>query len=146
MFLNVPVILFTGGVCLRACWDTTTPTPLGSRPPGSIHPRSRHPWEQTPPPRADPPPGSRPPLGVVHTWRYGQQAGTHSTRMHSCCFNCSATIQNQTSIVADHCRFLCHSILVEQNLQQSFQDKKCHAESLDTKCSSTSDKHVCAKK
>ena len=41
MFLQVSVILFTGGVCLSACWDTI---------PQSRHPpRSRHPQEQTPP-------------------------------------------------------------------------------------------------
>ena len=27
MFLHVSVILFTGGVCLSACWDTTPPRP-----------------------------------------------------------------------------------------------------------------------
>ena len=66
------------GVCLSACWDTTTPlpreqtpwhqTPRDQIPPGSRHPLgsrpllgadtppgSRSPWEQTPP-RADPPP------------------------------------------------------------------------------------------
>ena len=47
MFLHLSVILFTGGVCLSACWDTTT----SSLPP----PRTRHtprpcthPWDQTP--------------------------------------------------------------------------------------------------
>ena len=49
MFLHVSVILFTGGVCPIACWDTHTPSPLtkGRHPP---------PREQTPPPRADTPP------------------------------------------------------------------------------------------
>ena len=43
MFLHPSVILFTGGVCLSACWDT--------------HPlRHRHPPGQTPP-RADTSPG-----------------------------------------------------------------------------------------
>ena len=58
MFLHVSVILFTGGVCLSACWDTTPP-------------------EQTPPGQAPP--------GAVHAERYGQHAGgTHPTGMHSC--------------------------------------------------------------
>ena len=42
MFLHVSVILFTGGTCLSACWDTPLPgaDPLGA---------------DTPSPRADPP-------------------------------------------------------------------------------------------
>ena len=50
MFLHLSVILFTWGVCLSACWDTTYWN-ASSRPPPGPH---------TPPPRADPP-GSRPP-------------------------------------------------------------------------------------
>ena len=75
MFLQVCVILFTGGVCLSACWDTTPPreqTPLGADTPGAdtpprqTPPQSRpSPWEQTPPQSRPPlgadPPGSRPP-------------------------------------------------------------------------------------
>ena len=48
-----------GGVCLSACWDTTTPpeanTPGSRHRPGTDTPQkqtphgSRHPWEQTPP-------------------------------------------------------------------------------------------------
>ena len=74
MFLQVCVILFTGGwgkLCLSACWDTTHLPPPGA----DTSPRSRHPpgadppnppWEQTSPqeqtpPRADAPPSSRPP-------------------------------------------------------------------------------------
>ena len=43
MFLQVCVILFTGGVCLSACWDTTSPragadTPQEQTPPGGTHP------------------------------------------------------------------------------------------------------------
>ena len=58
IFLHLSVILFTGGVCLSACWDTT--------PPEQTPPGSRHPPEQQPPPRSrhpprssSPPPGSR---------------------------------------------------------------------------------------
>ena len=72
IFLHLSVILFTGGVCLSACWDTTPPlvadtppeqTPSRSRhPPGADTPppRSRHPPEQTPPQSRHPPP----PLGA----------------------------------------------------------------------------------
>ena len=41
MFLLVSVILLTGGVCLSACWDTTTPK--------QTPPEQTLPWEQTPP-------------------------------------------------------------------------------------------------
>ena len=49
IFLHLSVILFTGGVCLSACWDATTPPGPGRHPP----PRTR----QTPPPG----PGRHPP-------------------------------------------------------------------------------------
>ena len=42
IFLHLFVILFTGGVCLSACWDTIPPG-LG------MPPRTRHPQEQNPP-------------------------------------------------------------------------------------------------
>ena len=78
MCLHLSVILFTGGVCLSACWDTTTP-PLRTRhPPQEQAPRSRHPpgpgtppdqaspradtsWEQTHPRTRHPTPGADPP-------------------------------------------------------------------------------------
>ena len=49
IFLHLSVILFTGGVCLSACWDATPPEP--GRPPQTRQtpPRTR----QTPPPRTD---------------------------------------------------------------------------------------------
>ena len=43
MFLHLSVILFTGGVCLSACWDTTSPRE--AHPPGTppeAHPRRKH--------------------------------------------------------------------------------------------------------
>ena len=59
MFLHLSVILFTGGVCLSTCWDTTslgagtpsgagTPQDQAPPPPGSRHqhPRSRYPREK----------------------------------------------------------------------------------------------------
>ena len=62
IFLHLFVILFTGGVCLSACWDT----PPGADPPGSRPPGIRH------------PPGKQTPA-------YGlRAAGTHPTWMHSC--------------------------------------------------------------
>ena len=58
-------ILFTGGVCPIACWDTPPPEPEAGTPQG--------PEAGTPPPRK------------VHAGRYGQQAGgTHPTGMQSC--------------------------------------------------------------
>ena len=70
IFLHLSVILFTGEVCLSACWDTTHPpgrrtspaketpqeggTPLegeppGRRPPGKETPLPRRPpWKETP--------------------------------------------------------------------------------------------------
>ena len=79
IFLHLSVILFTGGVCLSACWD--------AHPPGTRHhpptPGTRHhhpPWDQTPPPRDQTPPGKLTPA-------YGlRAAGTHPTGMHSCLF------------------------------------------------------------
>ena len=70
------------GVCLSACWDIPppeqTPSPRAD-PSGSRHPPL--PQEQTPPP-----PRSRHPPPRKHTPAYGQRAaGTHLTRMHSCC-------------------------------------------------------------
>ena len=43
MFLHLSVILFTGGVCLSACWD----------PPRPGTPRRKHPPDQAPPPSRD---------------------------------------------------------------------------------------------
>ena len=90
MFSQACVILFTGGVCLSACWDT---------PPGSRHPpQTRHhpPWDQdqAPPLGVDTPPWEHQtppqtpgtPPGAEHAGRYGHRAGgTHPTGMQSCC-------------------------------------------------------------
>ena len=92
MFLQVCVILFTGGrgVCLSACWDDTPreQTPQEHTPPWSRHPPPRadtHPLEQTPP-GADTPPEQTPP--PEQTMAYGQRAaGTHPAGMHSCFFS-----------------------------------------------------------
>ena len=64
MFLHLSVILFPGGVCLSAYWDTT-PLPPQSRPP-----RADTPLEQTHPPLEQALPQSRYPPG----------AGTPGTR------------------------------------------------------------------
>ena len=51
IFSQASVILFTGGVCLSACWDTTTPTPQTRHPPGTRHPQDHtHPQKQAPSP------------------------------------------------------------------------------------------------
>ena len=63
VFLHLSVILFTGGgVCLSACWDTTTPRE-------QTPPRTRH------PPGADTPPDQQ--TATVAD-------GTHPIGMHSC--------------------------------------------------------------
>ena len=69
IFSHLSVILFMGGFCLNACWDTS--------PPGADTPRTRQaPREQTPPPdqaasppRADTPPDQADPPGsrLQHT-------------------------------------------------------------------------------
>ena len=99
------VILFTGGVCLSACWDTTPPgsrqtpradparadtrpgadTPWSRCPPEQTSPQSRHPSPRSRhPPGADPqsrhPPGETPPRAdtppaAEQVWRYSQRAG-----------------------------------------------------------------------
>ena len=51
MFLLVSVILFTEGVCLSACWDTT---------PQRQTPGGRHTPQETGPPDADPPEAGTP--------------------------------------------------------------------------------------
>ena len=49
MFLQLCVILFTGGVCLSACWDTTPQgDPQEGDPPRRRHPPSRPPKKETP--------------------------------------------------------------------------------------------------
>ena len=62
MFLQVSVILLTGGVCLSACWDTNTPPAPGADNP----PKQTPPLEQTPPgkhpPRSTPPRKHTPPF------------------------------------------------------------------------------------
>ena len=64
-FLHLSVTLFTGGVCLSACWDITPP-------------------KEAPPPR-----GSTPPLGGSTSSPGAETAtaveGMHPTGMHSCC-------------------------------------------------------------
>ena len=94
------VILFTGGVCLSACWNTTQP---GSRyPPRSRHPSpgagTSPPWAGTPPEQSTPsgsrhppgadnptPPSRHPPSKGYPTNRDTATAadGTHPTGMHS---------------------------------------------------------------
>ena len=102
IFLHLSAILFTGGVCLSACWDTTTQsrhpsradTPPEQTPPWSRHPPgSRHtppeqtPLEQTPPweqtPRSRPPPWEADSGIRSMTGRY---ASYWNAFLFSCCF------------------------------------------------------------
>ena len=53
------VILFTWGVCLSACWDSS-PHPQEQTPLGADTPRSRHPGADTPSPGADTPRSKHP--------------------------------------------------------------------------------------
>ena len=95
IFSQACVILFTGGVCLSACWDATpqswypppsryTPReqapPLDQAPPRPGTPQTRH-----TPHRSRHPPYQAHPSGAEHAARYGQRAGgTHPTGMQSC--------------------------------------------------------------
>ena len=66
IFLHLSVILFTGGVCLSACWDT---------------PRSRYPPEQTPPQEQRPPRADTPhPPGVDTPQEQTTREQTPTTR------------------------------------------------------------------
>ena len=56
VFTPVCHSVHSGGVCLRACWDTQPPAADTPLPGKQTPPRSRHPPEQTPP-------GSRHPTG-----------------------------------------------------------------------------------
>ena len=62
VFLHLSVILFTGGVCLSACWDT---------------PREAPPPQEAPP---HPSPGKHNPLRETAA----AADDTHPTGMHSC--------------------------------------------------------------
>ena len=61
IFLHLFVILFTGGVCLSACWDTIPP---GADPPGADTPRTR-PSQSRPPQSRHPPPLGPDPLQQI---------------------------------------------------------------------------------
>ena len=69
VFTGVCDSVHRGGVCISACWDTTSPpwgqTPPRSRhPPGADTPRSRHPpGADTPPQEQTPPPPVQSMLG-----------------------------------------------------------------------------------
>ena len=81
MFLHLSVTLFTGGVCLSACWDTA-PSWEQALPPGPATPRTRPPPPSSHRPEQAPPPGTRhPPPGAEAATA---SDGTHPTGMHSC--------------------------------------------------------------
>ena len=56
MFLHVCVILFTGGVCLSACWDTHPPWQGRPPPPRGPSWQGKPPWQGSPPPWQGRPP------------------------------------------------------------------------------------------
>ena len=62
---SAAVAISPGGVCLSACWDTTT-TPPGADPPGPGTPGSRPPQEQTAPGTRHLPGPGTPPGGQTH--------------------------------------------------------------------------------
>ena len=74
MFLLVCVILFTGGVCLSACWDTIPP---GSRhtPLEQTHPLARRPPWQGDLPARRPPLWQRDPPGKETPWQGDHPSG-----------------------------------------------------------------------
>ena len=94
IFLHLFVILFTGGVCLSACWDITPPSsPPGPGPtPPPPPPRSRPPRDQAPP-QDQAPDWSRPPPGAEHAGKYGQRAGVRIL------LECNLVVQMFSSLV-----------------------------------------------
>ena len=70
IFLHLFVILFTGGVCHSACWNTT---PLSRRPPTKETPLPRRPPYQGNPPGQGDPPWQGDPSNAEHAGRYGQR-------------------------------------------------------------------------
>ena len=70
-----------GGVCLSACWDTTTPPPSRSRHPT---PGADTPPQAGTPQGADTPPEQAPPGGGTPQQTATVTDGTHPTGMHSC--------------------------------------------------------------
>ena len=97
----------TGGVCLSACWYTTSP-PQEQTPPGSRHsPWSRHPPEQTPRSK-QPPPGSRHPPGKQTPIREQTpppfpEADSMSGRYASYCCRYSCSLAHPAAAVFSHC-------------------------------------------
>ena len=91
IYLHLSVILFTRGVCLSACWDTTplgADTPLEGSPPRWRHPLGQAPREYTPPRSRHPlgedtPPQerSRPPQREAPPWEQTPQEQTPPRHM-----------------------------------------------------------------
>ena len=89
IFLHLSVILFRGGVCLSACWDTNPlgadppgADPPGADPPGADTPQSRHPPEQIPPPDQTPLPEQTPPRADTPRSRHPPGADTPRADTH----------------------------------------------------------------
>ena len=83
IFLQACVILFTGVVCLSACWDSNPPPKTRHPPRPGTPPKPGTPQDQAPPKTRHPPkPGT--PI-AKHAGRYGHRAGgIHPNGMQSC--------------------------------------------------------------
>ena len=88
IFSQASVILFTGGVCLSACWDITPPgpgTPLDQAPPRpGIPPGSRPSWPGTPLDQASPQTRHPPRPGIPPTqsrayWEIRSTSGRYAS-------------------------------------------------------------------
>ena len=67
IFLHLSVILFTGGLRLSACWDTTPQPTRSTHIPREAPPWEAHPPGSTPPPEAHPPKAPSPGSRLRHT-------------------------------------------------------------------------------
>ena len=103
-----------GGVCLSACWDTTTPpspgadTPLGADPPGADTPQSTPPRADTPYPRADTPQSRHPshlPGADTHPPPGSRLRHTVNERPVRILLECILVLYNLDCLFIDHFRF-----------------------------------------
>ena len=111
IFSQVSVILFTGGVCLSACWNTL----LARRPPLTRQTPSS-PLARRPPSKADP-------LPAVHAGRY--VGGMQPTRMHF--LFCTFLLLEDISV-------LCNSVLDLGDVFPRLQNMRRSLASLSRAC------------
>ena len=108
MFLQVSVILSTGGEYLTRYPPDQVHPPRPGTPPGPVHPLDQvhPPGPGTPPGQVQPPPPGTPP-GTDHAGRYGQRVGgTHPTGMQSCMLLFSLQNGEVCCMTADETLFL----------------------------------------